>query len=97
MNISKDRALDSEAYLLFYVKQGSAPWFSTLLKRKKNVSSDSDEGSYSCSDSDDDEEENDGSPETSYWYSKCYSFFLIMQQKTGNLPTQVADTTTLFL
>nr|XP_051211365.1 uncharacterized protein LOC127328833 [Lolium perenne] len=69
MKICKDRALDSEAYLLFYVKQGSSPWFSTLLKRKKNSSGDSDEGSYSCSgsDSDSDEQENEGSPETPSW------------------------------
>jgi hypothetical protein len=73
MKICKDRALDSEAYLLFYVKQGSSPWFSTLLKRKKNSSGDSDEGSYTCSgsDSDTDEQENEGSPETPSWCSKC--------------------------
>jgi hypothetical protein len=27
-------ALDSAAYLLFYVKQGSSPWFSTLLEKE---------------------------------------------------------------
>uniref|UniRef100_A0ACD5TMI5 Uncharacterized protein n=1 Tax=Avena sativa TaxID=4498 RepID=A0ACD5TMI5_AVESA len=67
MKISKDRALESQAYLLFYVKQGSSPWFSTLLKRRKNSSSDSDEGSISCSSSDDDEQENDCSPKTPSW------------------------------
>ncbi|CAM0956073.1 unnamed protein product [Alopecurus aequalis] len=67
MKICMDRALDSEAYLLFYVKQGSSPWFSTFLKRKKNVTSDSDEGSYSLSGSDNDEQGNDCSPETSSW------------------------------
>ncbi|KAM0824972.1 hypothetical protein ACQ4PT_069869 [Festuca glaucescens] len=34
MKLSEDRVLDSKAYLLFYVKQGSSPWFSTLLEEK---------------------------------------------------------------
>uniref|UniRef100_A0A452XGK4 USP domain-containing protein n=2 Tax=Aegilops tauschii subsp. strangulata TaxID=200361 RepID=A0A452XGK4_AEGTS len=33
MKINDAMALESEAYLLFYAKQGSSPWFSTLLKR----------------------------------------------------------------
>ncbi|KAM0827000.1 hypothetical protein ACQ4PT_068482 [Festuca glaucescens] len=67
MEVSKDRALESEAYLLFYVKQGSSPWFSTLLNKRNSCSSDSDEGNYSCSDSDSDEEENECTPETLSW------------------------------
>lgn len=31
---SEASVLDNKAYLLFYVKQGSSPWFSTLLERK---------------------------------------------------------------
>ncbi|PNT67955.1 hypothetical protein BRADI_3g34176v3 [Brachypodium distachyon] len=31
---SEDGVLDNKAYLLFYVKQGSCRWFSTLLKKK---------------------------------------------------------------
>ena len=34
MKLSEDRVLDSKAYLLFYVKQGSSPWFSRLLEEK---------------------------------------------------------------
>uniref|UniRef100_A0ACD5TMG4 Uncharacterized protein n=1 Tax=Avena sativa TaxID=4498 RepID=A0ACD5TMG4_AVESA len=32
--LSEDGVLDSKAYLLFYVKQGSSPWFSTVLEEK---------------------------------------------------------------
>jgi ubiquitin carboxyl-terminal hydrolase 36/42 len=31
---SEASVLDSAAYLLFYVKQGSSPWFSTLLEKE---------------------------------------------------------------
>ncbi|OQU92084.1 hypothetical protein SORBI_3001G287900 [Sorghum bicolor] len=31
---SVDSALENAAYLLFYVKQGSSPWFSTLLEKE---------------------------------------------------------------
>ncbi|VAH05602.1 unnamed protein product [Triticum turgidum subsp. durum] len=54
MKINDVMALESEAYLLFYAKQGSSPWFSTLLKRKNNVSGDTEEGGYSSSSSEDD-------------------------------------------
>uniref|UniRef100_A0ACD5THV6 Uncharacterized protein n=1 Tax=Avena sativa TaxID=4498 RepID=A0ACD5THV6_AVESA len=37
MKMTEDRLLDNKAYLLFYVKQGSAPWFSTLLERKDTL------------------------------------------------------------
>ncbi|XBJ17082.1 hypothetical protein VPH35_008576 [Triticum aestivum] len=54
MKINDVMALESEAYLLFYAKQGSSPWFSTLLKRKNYVSGDTEEGGYSSSSSEDD-------------------------------------------
>ncbi|XP_048552929.1 ubiquitin carboxyl-terminal hydrolase 19-like isoform X1 [Triticum urartu] len=54
MKINDVMALESEAYLLFYAKQGSSPWFSTLLKRKNNVSGDTEEGGYSSNSSEDD-------------------------------------------
>ncbi|CAM0956071.1 unnamed protein product [Alopecurus aequalis] len=34
LKLSEESVLDSKAYLLFYVKQGSSPWFSTLLEEK---------------------------------------------------------------
>ncbi|XP_047043630.1 uncharacterized protein LOC124647801 [Lolium rigidum] len=37
MQLSEDKVLDSKAYLLFYVKQGSSPWFSTLLEEKNTL------------------------------------------------------------
>ncbi|KAM0836225.1 hypothetical protein ACQ4PT_062459 [Festuca glaucescens] len=37
MKLSEDKVLDSKAYLLFYVKQGSSPWFSTLLEEKNTL------------------------------------------------------------
>jgi ubiquitin carboxyl-terminal hydrolase 36/42 len=37
MKLSEDSVLDSKAYLLFYVKQGSSPWFSSLLDEKDNL------------------------------------------------------------
>uniref|UniRef100_A0ACD5U4U3 Uncharacterized protein n=1 Tax=Avena sativa TaxID=4498 RepID=A0ACD5U4U3_AVESA len=36
MKLSEEGVLDSKAYLLFYVKRGSSPWFSTLLEEKNN-------------------------------------------------------------
>jgi hypothetical protein len=88
MKINKDRALDSEAYLLFYVKQGSAPWFSTLLKRNKNVSKGSDE------DSDNDEQENECSSESSSSCGKCYPYLFIMKQKQETSSHKVPNITT---
>ncbi|KAG2539163.1 hypothetical protein PVAP13_9NG452700 [Panicum virgatum] len=37
---SEDSVLDSAAYLLFYVKQGSSPWFSTLLEKEDDFPKD---------------------------------------------------------
>ena len=71
MKINDAMALESEAYLLFYAKQGSSPWFSTLLKRKNNVSGDTEEGGYSSSSSED-----DYYPEGLSWHSKCDIFFI---------------------
>ena len=44
---SEDSVLDSAAYLLFYVKQGSSPWFSTLLEKEDKFLQD---GSVSLAD-----------------------------------------------
>jgi hypothetical protein len=41
------RVLDNAAYLLFYVKQGSSPWFSTLLEKEDKFPQD---GSVSLAD-----------------------------------------------
>jgi ubiquitin carboxyl-terminal hydrolase 36/42 len=32
--------LDTTAYLLFYVKQGSSPWFSSLLEKENTIPAD---------------------------------------------------------
>ncbi|XP_062206099.1 ubiquitin carboxyl-terminal hydrolase 19-like [Phragmites australis] len=40
---SEDDVLNGNAYILFYAKQGSSPWFSTLLDREDKVPLDSSE------------------------------------------------------
>ncbi|KAI5017667.1 hypothetical protein ZWY2020_042555, partial [Hordeum vulgare] len=38
--MTEDRVLEKKAYVLFYVKKGSSPWFSTLLEKKEMLLSD---------------------------------------------------------
>ncbi|KAM3402919.1 hypothetical protein ACQJBY_006614 [Aegilops geniculata] len=69
VKMTEDRFLEKKAYVLFYVKKGSSPWFSTLLEKKEMLLSDyfeelagkgldedgaSKAGSYSSSGSDSD-------------------------------------------
>ncbi|XP_044402230.1 uncharacterized protein [Triticum aestivum] len=40
VKMTEDRLLEKKAYVLFYVKKGSSPWFSTLLEKKEMLLSD---------------------------------------------------------